>query len=172
MLLMSAPESALQIGGNTIARKTFGRKLGVDQRDIPLPYEIAAGCSGGFAQVLLSPWRPHTHSQIERPDPARLIGPCCGRACAMMRPRSGTQVLAATPMERLKVLQQIGKSSGNLFKTVADVGLGGLYAGWTACMFRDVLFGGVCNPLDTRASSCELSPQTSTNGTRTSAASM
>ena len=54
------------------------------------------------------------------------------------------QVIATCPMERLKILQQVGgKTAGSVSQIVSQIGIAGLYQGVEACYARDIVFAGL-----------------------------
>lgn len=86
VVLGSAPEAALQLGGDVAARKFFTKKLNMKNGEtLPLWAEII---SGGVAGI--------------------------------------SQVLASNPMERVKILQQVG-AKGSIFDIAKALGPTGLY---------------------------------------------
>mmetsp|Transcript_9639 Transcript_9639/g.25105 ORF Transcript_9639/g.25105 Transcript_9639/m.25105 type:complete len:419 (-) Transcript_9639:56-1312(-) len=102
VVIGSAPEAALQLGGDQAGRNYFTKQLGLkDARDLPLWAEL---CSGTLAGVL--------------------------------------QVIATNPMERIKILQQVG-AKGGVVGIVKKLGISGLYQGSSACFLRDMPFGAI-----------------------------
>jgi len=86
VVIGSAPEAALQLGGDVAARKFFSEKLGKGPNEqLPIWAEFTSGSFAGIAQVL-----------------------------------------ASNPMERVKILQQVG-AKGGVLQIGKTLGLRGLY---------------------------------------------
>lgn len=124
VVIGSAPEAALQLGGDVAARKFFAGKLGKEPGEqLPMWAEVASGSFAGISQVL-----------------------------------------ASNPMERVKILQQVG-AKGSVLEISKTLGIRGLYQvgavgpmplreegmpidgflaqGWYATALRDVPFGAI-----------------------------
>jgi len=102
VVIGSAPEAALQLGGDVAARKFFSEKLGMGPNEqLPIWAEITSGAFAGISQVL-----------------------------------------ASNPMERVKILQQVG-AKGGVLQIGKTLGIRGLYQGWYATALRDVPFGAI-----------------------------